>query len=279
MREPLVHFFALGALLFVLHAVVGDPTARSRERIVVTRGQIEQLATTFARIWQRPPTRRELDGLVEDWIRSEVAYREALALGIDEGDVIVRRRLRQKLEFLTEDATEATPTDDELRAYLAEHPDDFRTPARATFTQVYLSPARRDDAAADARTLLARLDDAADPGDLGDPLLAPRELVDAPRTEVESVFGTAFADAVETAPVGRWSGPVESGYGVHLVNVARRTDGTVPALEEVRPAVVREWQNARRTRLLDEAYQRLRAQYEIVVEPVADRRDAVAAPR
>jgi hypothetical protein len=280
-REPFVHFAALGALLFALHGVSADRTGDSRDRIVVTRGQIEQLATTFAGTWQRPPTRAELDGLVEDWIRTEVAYRQALALGIDDGDLVVRRRLRQKLEFLTEEATPAPPTDDDLRAYMAAHPDAFRTPARLTFTQIYLSPTRRADAAADARVLLARLTAGADAdgGGVGDPTLIPSELADAPRAEVVGMFGESFADAVETAPIGRWWGPVESGYGVHLVLVRRRADAGMATLAEVRSAVEREWQNARRTRLLEESYQRMRARYEIVVEAVEDDRHEGAARR
>jgi len=278
-REPLVHFFALGTCLFLAHAAVGNAPDTSRGRIVVTRGQIEQLAAAFARTWQRPPTRVELDGLVEDWIRTEVAYRQARALGIDGDDVVVRRRLRQKLEFLTEDVTQAAPSDEELRAYMAAHADVFRTPARLTFSQIYLSPERRADAAADAGALLARLADERDldARELGDPLLVPHELVDAAPSEVASVFGNAFADAVATAPVGCWSGPVESGYGIHLVFVRQRIAGGMPTLEEARSTVEREWQSARRTRVLDDAYARMRARYEIVVDSVASDAGEVAA--
>lgn len=266
LREPLVHVLGLGALLFVLHAAVGRGS-RDRERITVTRGQTEHLAATFTRTWQRPPTRKELDGLVEDWIRTEVAAREARALGLDD-DAVIRRLLRLKMEFLTEDAGHAVPTDDELRAYLAEHRDLFRPPTRFTFRQVHFGSARRPDPAADARALLASLeaggvlDD-----DSGDPLLVPGEFEDASRADVESIFGPTFGDALATAPLGRWSGPVESGYGVHLVLLQRRSEQAVPPLEEIRPAVEREWQHARRARMLDEAYRRMRQRYDVVVEP------------
>jgi len=270
-REPLVHFAILGALLFAFAGRSG--TERDRERrIVVTRGQIEQLATTFTRTWQRPPTRAELDGLIDDWVRTEVAYRQALALGIDEGDTVVRRRLRQKLEFLTEDATAAEPTDAQLAAYLEAHADEFRSPDRYSLTQVYLSPERRADAARDAANVAKRLDDdpSLDPATLGDPLLVPRTLEDAPGPEIASVFGKQFAESLAALPIGHWSGPVTSGYGEHAVRIERRTPGRVPPLEAIRETVLREWQNAERTRLLEEAYRRMRAQYEVVVEPIDD---------
>jgi hypothetical protein len=275
LREPLVQFLGLGALLFVLHAAVGGGSD-DRERITVTRGQIEHLAATFARTWQRPPTRRELDGLVEDWVRTEIAARQARALGLDDEDAVIRRLLRQKLEFLTEDAGQMAPTDGELRAYLAEHPDAFRTPARFTFKQVYFSSARRADPAGDARALLARLDaGAALDGDAGDSLLAPAELADASRPDVESIFGATFGEELATAPLGRWSGPFVSGYGIHLVLVERRSEEVVPPLEEIRPVVERDWQQARRAGVLDEAYRRMRARYDVVVEPLADGASAV----
>ena len=267
-REPLVHFFALGALLFALHGLrAASPV--NPARIVVTRAQIEQLATIFERTWQRPPTAVELDGLVEDWIRTEVAVRQARALGLDEQDTVIRRRLRQKLEFITEDVARTTPGDDELRRYLTAHPDAFRTPPRFTFTQIYLSSERHADPVADARVLLARLDapsDGLDTSTLGDPLLAPGELVDAPRPQVAGVFGDTFAAALESVPIGRWAGPIDSGYGVHLVLLRERIEGAIPPLDEIRTAVEREWQNARRIEVLDEVYRRLRDRYEIVID-------------
>jgi hypothetical protein len=275
LHEPLVQFMGLGALLFVLHAAVGGGLG-DRERITVTRGQIEHLAATFARTWQRPPTRRELDGLVEDWVRTEIAARQARALGLDDEDAVIRRLLRQKLEFVTEDAGQAVPTDAELRAYLAEHPEAFRAPARFTFKQIYFSSARRTDPAGDARALLARLGaGAALDGDAGDPLLAPGEFVEVSQPDVEGIFGPTFGDELATVPLGRWSGPIASGYGLHLVLVQRRSEEAVPPLEEIRPAVEREWQQARRTRVLDEAYRRMRARYDVVVEPFADGTSAV----
>ena len=270
--EPLLHFAALGALLFALRGGSDLGAGGAQQRIVVTHGQVEQLATTFERTWQRPPSAEERRGLIEDWIRTEVAYREAQALGLDTGDEVVRRRLRQKLEFLTEDAGQGEPTEAELRTYLEAHPDAFRTPVRLSFRQIYLNPTRREDADGDARRLLIRLvgNPDADVSELGDPLLVPGEMTDVAQPEIASTFGGAFADALDTAPVDRWSGPVESGYGLHLVRVRARADGELPALEQIRPEVEREWQNARRIQVLDDAYQQARSRYEIVVEATDD---------
>ena len=176
LREPLVHFLLFGALLFFFSTWKSGPSGSGK--IVVTRARIEQLATGFARTWQRPPTQRELTGLVEDYIKEEVYVREAIATGLDRDDTIIRRRLRQKLEFLTEDALEAAaPSDEELRAYLKAHPDSFRVEPRVAFRQVFLDRNRRGAAAlSDARALLARLSSAgagADISALGDSQMLP----------------------------------------------------------------------------------------------------------
>lgn len=265
-----MHFFLLGAVIFVFAGRLQESTV-SPDRIVVGRGQIEQLARTFERTWQRAPTHEELAGLVDDWIRTEIAVRQARAMGLDDGDLVIRRRLRQKLEFLTEDVAQAAPTDDELRDHLANHANEFRTPTRFTFRQIYFSPEARPDPVGAARAVLRSLArGAADPATAGDRLLVPDAFADAPDREVASLFGQPFVDALATAPQGRWSGPITSGYGLHLVLLEDRRGGVVPPLEEIRPAVEREWQSARRARTLDEAYRRMRERYEVLVEWTTD---------
>ena len=146
LREPLVHFIALGALVFLLFHFNANRDEAPDGKIIVTPGKIEQLVTGFTRTWHRPPTRQELDGLVEDHIREEVLYREALAMGLDKDDTIVRRRMRQKLEFLTEQAsTAALPTDQELQSWLDKHPNKFRVEPAIAFSQVYFNASRRGE--------------------------------------------------------------------------------------------------------------------------------------
>jgi hypothetical protein len=281
LHEPLVHFFVLGAALFGLFALVGRPSGERQERIVVTAGQIENLAATFARTWQRPPTPLELEALIDDHVRDEVYAREAAALGLERDDVVVRRRLRQKMEFLTEEAAEsAPPTDEQLAAFLAARPDAYRIEPRLAFRQVYLSRDRRGDAVeADAPAALARLDAQgpdADVSKLGDPLLLPDDVALSSRSDIARLFGEPFAARLLEATPGRWVGPIESGYGLHLVYVRRREDGRLPALDEVRDAVTRDWQLAHRKEALENAYSALRDRYAVTIERPSDTGDVAA---
>lgn len=270
LREPLVHFLAIGAFLFLAFEWRGGAGSGSG-RIVITPGQIDAMAATFARTWQRPPTEAELKGLIDDYVRSEMATREALALGLDRDDTVIRRRLRQKLEFLVEDAADAAPpTDAELQGWLDQHPEAFRVEPRIGFRQVYLDPGRRGPSLdGDVRALLARLT-AAGPSaavdTLGDRLMVPQEPEAMTPTDIAGLFGREFADEVVKIAPGRWVGPVRSGYGVHLVYVRERTGGRTPALEEVRPVVERELLAARRKRQLDAMYDRLLERYRVTIE-------------
>jgi hypothetical protein len=268
-REPLVHFLAIGALLFLYFAWRGGGPASGR--IVVRPGRIQHLAAGFTRTWQRPPTEDELKSLLDDYVREEIATREAIAMGLDADDTIIRRRLRQKLEFLVEDAAVAEPpSDQELQAWLDRHPDSFRVEPQVSLRQVYVSRDRRGEAAdGDARRLLSQLQ-ALGPGaaieELGDALMVPQEVELAPGAAVARLFGDDFAAAVLGLTPGGWTGPIESGYGLHLVLVRERVEGALPDLASIRPLVEREVLTARRKELLDAIYQRLLEKYTVVIE-------------
>jgi hypothetical protein len=267
LREPLVHFLALGALLFLVAQWRGGGASN---RIVITPGQIDSLTAGFARRWQRAPTEAELKGLVDDHVRDELAAREAVGLGLDRDDTVIRRRLRQKLEFLVEDTIDASPvTDQELQAWLERHPEQFRLDPEVAFRQVYLSPERRGASAeGDAKRLLARLPVASGdlPADVGDPSMLPVEVERSARRDIASQFGERFADEVAAIDPGHWAGPVRSSYGLHLVFVRERREGRMPALEEVRAAVEREALSAQRRRRIDEMYETMLSRYRVVVE-------------
>jgi hypothetical protein len=270
-REPLVHFLLLGVAIFVIYGLVSDGSGSKPGYIVVTQGKIEHLRASFTRVWQRPPSPDELDGLIQDYVREEVLAREAVALGLDRDDTVIRRRLRQKMEFIANDlAAQAEPSDEELREYLAQHPDLFRTEPRLTFRQVYLNPQRRGDAVQrDAARLLAELNRAgaqADFAAMGDSTLLSPELVDVRASEVGGMFGERFARQVSQLPPGRWQGPVLSSYGVHLVFLEARTDGRLPELQEIRQAVAREWANAHRLEANERFYQELSRRYAVTIE-------------
>jgi len=271
LREPLLHFLAIGAALFVYFHWSGGGSGPTSGRIVLTAGQIDHLAAGFAKTWQRPPTDVEIKGLVDDWVREEIAVREAMAAGLDRDDTIIRRRLRQKLEFVIEDVVAAAPpTEQELQAWLEGHADSFRIEPAVAFRQVYVSRDRRGARAeADARALLARLQ-ASGPGaridDVGDPIMLPQEVDLASRGDVARTFGEDFAGRVESLAPGSWEGPIESGYGLHLVLVRERVEGSLPSLAQVRQAVEREFQSDRRTRQLAAMYERLLAKYKVIIE-------------
>jgi parvulin-like peptidyl-prolyl cis-trans isomerase-like protein len=271
-REPLVHFLLLGAGLFVAFGLVGKRTSGESGKIVITQGQIEYLAAGYNRVHGRPALPEELEGLIRDYVREEVYCREALALGLDRDDPVIRNRLRLKMEFISDDvAAQAEPTDEQLRSYLREHPDAFGIEPRFTFSQVYLNPERhRENLTHDAAQLLMRLNqvgDKSDVSELGDPFLLEHTFVALAASEVAKQFGEKFAAKLGELPRDQWQGPVESGYGVHLVFVSETTEGHVPTLEEVRNAVRREWANARRLAANEKFYQEVLKRYTVTIEP------------
>lgn len=275
LREPLVHFLALGALFFAFFEWRGGGTGPGSTRIVITPGLVQHLASGFAKTWQRPPTDAELKGLVDDYVKEEIAVREASAMGLDRDDQIIRRRLRQKLEFLVEDAVDQVPpTDAELQAWMERHPEAFGAEPRVALRQVYVSSERRGGSSrAEAERLLARLQ-AAGPDAridaLGDPSMLPAELPLAPLSEVARSFGTDFAEQVDALPPGQWAGPVESPYGLHVVLVPERVAAERPALADVRPVVERELMAERRRAQLQALYERLLQKYRVSIEMPAE---------
>jgi hypothetical protein len=269
-REPLVQFMAIGLVLYLLFAWHGD-TGPNSYRIVITQGQVDALAASFVGVWQRPPNEQELKSLVDDFVREEIATREAMRMGLDRDDVVIRRRLRQKVEFLTEDiSTASPPTDAELQAYYNQHPDKFRTEPAMAFRQVFLNPSRRHgETVHDAKLLLARLSPtgaSADIKTLGDPLMLPSEMPLSSRSEVARLFGNGFADEVMKLTPGRWSGPIESAYGLHVVFATERAEGRLPSLAQLRPIVEREVLSDRETHDLDAMYDQLLKRYQVTME-------------
>jgi len=282
LREPLLHFLLLGVLLFVLFTWLGGDTGPMSSRITVSQAQVQQLATAFTKVWQRPPTEAELKGLVDDYVREEIAFREAVAMGLDRDDTIIRRRMRQKLEFLVEDAASATPpTESELQAYLEANRATFRFEPQVEFRQVYVDPTSGTDAAARAQALRKELQ-AAGPeapiDTLGDSIMLDPEVPLLRQEEVARLFGTEFAARVVTLQPGRWEGPVDSGYGLHLVMVRKVVPGRAATLDEVRRDVERELLGERRREQLAAMYDELLGKYSVTIEG-PDPQPGVEAPR
>ena len=271
LREPLLHFLLIGAALFVAYHYLSAGDTGGPRQIVVSESRVEALAENFARTWMRPPTAEELKGLVDDYVAEEVYYREAIAMGLDRDDTVIRRRLRQKMEFVSEDVAAAVPpTDAQLQEYLEKHAEKFVQPPRLNFQQVFFSTERRGNAArTDAEKLLAELHAGrgpANPAEAGDPTLLPSTMDLASPQDIANSFGSEFATSVEQAPVGQWTGPVQSGFGLHLVRVDQREAGAMPTLAEIRPIVQREWESDQRRSVTDALLGKLRAKYEVRIE-------------
>jgi len=285
LREPLIHFLLLGAALFAVSATLVKGTGSEPGKIIVSQARIEHLATGFALTWLRAPTAEELEGLVRNYVREEVYYREAMAMGLDRDDSIIRRRLQQKLELVSQNMADLMqPTDEELRAFLQDHPDKFRLERRFTFRQIFLNPERhRDRLAGDAADFLRQLKQTGksfDVSTLGDPSLLESEFADVDAPEVARQFGESFASALNEMPLRKWQGPVESTYGVHLVFVDERTARRTPALEEVRDAVRREWSSMRQLESTRKFYDGFLKRYTVIIEPeqpnIEDRKQSAA---
>ena len=268
-REPLLHFLLIGAALFLYYDIVGEGDSEAPpKRILVNSGQVAQLAANFERIRMRQPTQEELDAMVESHVREEIFYREAMAMGLDQNDPMVRRRMRMKLEFMLEDLSGQDASDDVLSDFLKRDPDRFRDEAQITFRQVYLDPDRRPDLENDATRLLSRLNGGSDPEALGDRTLVPRNYQLAPQSVIARDFGDAFAREVASLPAGEWSGPVYSPFGAHLVKIDARIDDRLPVLAEIRDEVLREYLAEKRGQQKNLAYEKLREGYEVTVEPL-----------
>ena len=271
-REPLLHFLLLGVVIFVAYSLVSKHTSSEPGKIVVTQGQLASMWEGFIRTRQREPNREEWEGLIRQRVREEVYYREALALGLDKDDTIIRRRLQQKMEFVSDDvAAQAQPTDDELNAYLQAHPDSFRVEQKVHIPpgvpqpgEARQEPCTRHRATAGAVESEGRQSRYLDAGRYDHAGPAVRRAPGCGGREICSAISSRTT--LDGLPIGQWQGPVESAYGVHLVFVSEHVGGRVPALAEVHDAVRREWEEARRLEAKDRFYRELLKHYTVTVE-------------
>ena len=266
LREPLVHFLLLGGLLFAVLSFVGGGAGVADRKIVVTAADIGRLSQQFLRTWNRPPSAEELQNQIDSYIREEVLYRTALSLGLDKDDFIIRRRLRQKMEFLFEGAM-PEPQESDLRAYFHAHESSFLAEPTVSFRQVLVSDSRGSTAERDARVLLTKLI-AAKSSDLeaGDPSLLPEHLESAPLSRVADQFGQDFAQSLAHVELGQWTGPLRSAYGYHLVFVTMLEPAHLPRFEDVGAAVQRQWLVEHRAAALDAQYRKLLAGFQVQVD-------------
>lgn len=269
LKDPLLHFAALGLALFVGFMLLNDPQT-SAQTITVSTAQQEQLVAAYTRVWRRPPNTQEFKGLLDDWVREEIANREAIAMGLGANDLVVRQRLRQKYEsFMEQMAASLEPGDAELRAWYLTRASDYRADARYTLRQRFFSNDRRDDARGDAKMALQGInkDNAEIDTELGDPLAAiPERFENNRETEIGNRLGTAFAQSLEGLPQGRWSGPIPSAYGFHLVYLESAQASTQPDLDLVKNAVLRDWRAQQISEATERLYAGLLKRYDIDIQ-------------
>jgi hypothetical protein len=268
LREPLLHFFVAGALLFGVYALLDRGTIEAPDEIVISQGQLRNLQLQFERVWHRHASQEELQGLVDNWVREEILYREGVSLGLDRDDTVVRRRVGQKLEFIIESAILPAPTDVELQAWLEAHVTKYQIEPVYSLRQVYFDPARHGDRL-DATIATARGALAAGKVVDGDATLLPASLDTVSAHETRRIFGDEFADALTSLPAGAWHGPVPSAFGVHLVALAPHAPARIPALAEVRTEVQRDLSHARLQEANAAFYEQLRAKYLVRIEATA----------
>jgi hypothetical protein len=267
LRQPMLHFVLIGVAFFAIHSWLA-PLDSGGARIVVSQSVVNDLAGRYESAWGKAPSEEVLANLIESYVRDEILYREGVALGLDRDDPVIKRRVRQKLDIISEEAsTGPAPTDAELSAYLARHPEQFAQPGLVSFEQIFFdgtaSVTEVNISIAAARRAIAQ---GVDPSKLGQASMLPRQQAGASLDIVARDFGARFAQQLAQAPLDQWTGPVASGFGAHLVRVTARSPAALPSLAAVRPLVKREWENTRRVRSLNESYRRMRERYKVVIE-------------
>jgi hypothetical protein len=268
LREPLLHFAILGAALFVAYGRLA-PARSDGSAVVVTQDQIVSIADRFRATSQRPPSRDELNALIDAHVRDEVFYREGLALGLDRDDPVVRIRVKQKMEVLSDEAMTAEPSDTDLQAYLDRHRAAFEIPAPLSFEQVYFDPDRHAERLVpDMNRTREALRHGSSATAVGDHTLLPDRMDRALPSEIAAVFGSAFNTSVHALPAETWSDPVRSSIGFHLVRVTWRGQSTVPTLAEAHDVVLREWTHQRTVEARERLYRTLRARYTVTIAPI-----------
>jgi peptidyl-prolyl cis-trans isomerase C len=278
LREPLLQFLLLGLLLFVAYAYMqrGRGGVESSKQIAVSLDDLRTMDIYFESQWHRQPTPAEFQAMVEDKVREEVLYREGLAMGLDKDDEIVKRRMAQKMQFLAEDVASAhEPSTGELKAWFEKNSSKFALPSRYSFRHLYFSPDKRGkNAQADAAAALAKIagqpEDSKLAASSGDSFMFQDYYGDRTPEAIAKEFGPQFAVALEKLKPGSWQGPVESGYGWHLVFVDTVIPGRVPAFEEMEPDVKTAWLAEQKATAWQKAYAKMRAKYTVLLPNPGD---------
>ena len=277
LREPLLHFILIGATIYGAYNLFGVQTEEVQmddRRIVIDKAKVDSFKALWKARWYREPTEQELNGLISRHIRESLYYQEAVTMGLDKDDPVTRRRMAQKLEFLTKDiAALKQPAEGELRDFFKQHSDKYKNPDLISFSHIFFNPDKRGDATLkDANALLVGLKEAGAPNpstaDKGDRFMLPNNFTAQTQVEVSKSFGAGFADRVMKLQPGQWHGPVLSGYGTHLVYISSLETASPPVFENVEAQVLQDWQRKQQEIVEQQFYEQLKSRYDIVFDGV-----------
>jgi hypothetical protein len=266
LREPLLHFLAIGGLFFIVFTAVNGNSEAPANVIVIGPERIDQLAAGFSSVWNRMPTDQELDALIKEDVREEVYYRDAVRIGLDRNDALVRRRLRLKMEFLIDTSADLLePAAGELETYFAANEQNYQFEPRLAFEQIYLGEAPGPESIAETLSVL-QSDPATDLSKLGQrALLLPGQLGLSSSDAVYGVFGKGFFEQLAKLPQGVWRGPISSTYGLHIVRILDGLPSRTPPLSDVRDDVLRDWKIAKAQEVRDRDYAERRERFVIEI--------------
>ncbi len=275
--NPFFHFLILATVIYVIYGFFGIKQHSNQENtVIVSSSTIKWLEDSWTKKWNRPPTEKEREGLINQYIHETILYREALKMGLDKDDVIIRRRLAQKLEFITNDLIQVPePSEDEIIVFFKENRNKYKRPDLITFTHIYFDPDKRGDATfTDAEESMKILNKQGNPtensGNYGDNFFLQRYYPKRSKAEISKYFGPEFAESVFDLEHGRWKGPVLSGYGTHLVYVYSKTEAPEPELDKLKELVLSDWEEEKRSEINNKFYENLKASYNIIIEDPTD---------
>jgi hypothetical protein len=273
LKEPLVYFFVLGFVVFGLHSFLNRTNQENTDpfTVEVTSSDIEWIRSSWEARMKSQPMQHELQGLIDRYIRDEILFREALAMDLDDRDLVIQRRLVQKLTFVFEDLAETIePADDELKNYMRQNQEKYRIPEMISFTQVYFNPEKRKNLMKEAENVLARLKSAKSAPEeavsLGDTIMIDSSFRERSLDEVARTFGGQFAEELFSADQMGWQGPIASTFGLHLIYIEKRTASRMPEFENIREDVKNDFMYERKKEVTDSAYNAVKSRYTILVE-------------
>lgn len=257
-------FFLLGFALFLLYTLIVAQIDRSERRITITPIQVELLTEAFAKTWNRPPTDEEIEGQIEYFIRDEVFFKEAITMGLDKSDLVVKRRMRQLIELMMDNVTSVYPSESQLNTYLSDNPDKFRQDPVISFQHIYFAENGREAAMTQLYNINNNLP--VDENSFGNLSLLPSSFSNEQYFRIKRSFGEKFAESVFKLDSIKWQGPIKSAYGWHLVKVTHINPGYVPELSEIWDLVEREWSVEEKKMKKDQQYQKIKEKYIIAYE-------------